>query len=97
MHTAVRVHLSIYSTVVAMALTGVSFAAAQIFDEPLLSPQTAEPSLPGVVADTMTAPAAPTGLNAVAGDRQVTLFWSDPDDSAVVSYEYNQKTGSGNL
>ena len=37
---------------------------------------------PTAVADT-TPPAAPTGLRATAGDRQVSLTWSGPSDAAA--------------
>ena len=39
-------------------------------------------------------PAAPTGLVAVAGDRQVRLGWSYPgDSSSITGFQYQQKTG----
>ena len=40
------------------------------------------------------APAAPGGLTATAGDRQVKLTWTDPSDSNIDSYEYRQGSGS---
>ena len=39
-------------------------------------------------------PAAPTGLVAVTGDRQVRLGWSYPgDSSSITGFQYQQKTG----
>ena len=39
-------------------------------------------------------PAAPTGLVAVTGDRQVRLGWSYPSDSSsITGFQYQQKTG----
>ncbi len=40
------------------------------------------------------APAAPGGLTATAGDRQVKLTWTDPSDSNIDGYEYRQGSGS---
>ena len=51
-----------------------------------------------------TTPARPTGLSATAGNSQVVLNWTaattsgpgrNDGHSAIVSYEYRQKTGSG--
>ncbi len=41
-------------------------------------------------------PAKPTGLTAIAGDRQVTLSWNNPNNASITGWEYQQKTGSGN-
>ena len=38
--------------------------------------------------------ARPTGLMATAGNTQVTLTWTDPSDSTIGFYEYQQKAGS---
>ena len=38
----------------------------------------------------MEAPAAPTGLSASAGDREVTLTWDDPNNPDILSYQYRQ-------
>ena len=50
--------------------------------------------------DTITSPAAPSGLTATAGDGSVTLTWGDPSDASITHYEYNvnhNATGTGNL
>ncbi len=39
-------------------------------------------------------PAKPTGLSATAGNRQVTLSWTNPDDLTITRYQYRQKTGA---
>ena len=39
-------------------------------------------------------PPASTGLTATAGDRQVTLSWSDPSNSTISKYQYRQGSGS---
>ena len=47
-----------------------------------------------------SAPAAPTGLTAAAGDQSVTLTWNDPGDASITRYEYNvnhNDTSTGNL
>ena len=41
-----------------------------------------------------TKPAKPTGLSATAGDAQVALSWTDPSDSSITSYQYQQKAGA---
>ena len=40
-----------------------------------------------------TPPAAPTGLTASAGDRQVTLSWTRPNDPTINGYVYTQRPG----
>ena len=43
---------------------------------------------------TVSAPAAPSGLTASAGNGQVVLSWSDPDDDSITRYEVRyDKTG----
>ena len=44
---------------------------------------------------TPAVPAKPTGLSASAGDRQVDLSWTDPDDSSITKYQVRQRKGSG--
>ncbi|MDE0646610.1 MAG: fibronectin type III domain-containing protein, partial [Cyanobacteria bacterium MAG IRC4_bin_6] len=41
-------------------------------------------------------PAKPVGFTATAGNAQVTLAWSDPDNSDITGWQYRQKAGSGN-
>ena len=51
----------------------------------------------GTVAVTATAEAAaakPTGLSARGGPRSAVLTWTNPTDSAITGYEYQQRTGS---
>ena len=36
-------------------------------------------------------PAVPSGLTAVAGDRNVTLAWDDPSDSSITGYEIQMR------
>ena len=53
----------------------------------------------GIGAHTITgvtpapAPSAPTGLTATAGDTEVVLKWTDPNDSTITEYEYKQDSG----
>ncbi len=41
-------------------------------------------------------PAMPTGLSATAGNQQVTLSWTNPDDASISGYQYRQKAGTAN-
>ena len=41
-----------------------------------------------------TAPAKPTGLTAQAGNAQVALSWTNPNDATITKYQYQQKAGS---
>ena len=50
---------------------------------------------PAGEAAVMNSPSAPTGMQSVAGDAKVTLFWTDPGDGTITGYEYRQKAGSG--
>ena len=40
-------------------------------------------------------PAAPTGLEAAAGDASVALTWDDPGDATITGWEYAVKTAGG--
>ena len=44
---------------------------------------------------TITRPAAPTGLSAAAGNRQVTLSWTDPNNPTITQWQVRRKAGSG--
>ena len=44
------------------------------------------------VTDDDTAPAAPAGFTAAAGDQQVVLSWTDPNNSAIDSWQFRQRT-----
>ena len=41
-------------------------------------------------------PAAPTGLSATPGDRQVTLSWNDPEDATITGYQVCWEADDGN-
>ena len=43
----------------------------------------------------MAAPAKPSGFSATAGNTQVSLNWSNPNNSDITGYEYQQKEGGG--
>ncbi|MYK91555.1 MAG: hypothetical protein F4026_05320, partial [Synechococcus sp. SB0669_bin_8] len=45
---------------------------------------------------TPTAPSKPTGFTATAGNAQVVLAWSNPNNSAITKYQVQQKASSGN-
>ena len=48
-----------------------------------------------VAAQSPPAPAAVTNLAAVAGDEQVTLSWTDPNNESITTYQYRQSTDGG--
>ena len=48
-----------------------------------------------VSAQSPPAPAAVTNLAAVAGDQQVMLSWSNPNNASITGYQYRQSTDSG--
>ena len=49
----------------------------------------------GATATPLPPPVAPAGLSAAAGDRRVTLHWTDPDNSSITSYRYRTSTDGG--
>ena len=54
----------------------------------------------GIASDEKSAtphapPGKPTGLTADAGDRQVTLKWTDPGNAAIIRYDYRHKVEGG--
>ncbi len=44
------------------------------------------------VTDDDTAPAAPASFTAAAGNQQVVLSWTDPENSAIDSWQFRQRT-----
>ena len=44
-----------------------------------------------------TRPAALTGVSATATGTTVTLSWTDPTDTSITGYKYNQKAGTANF
>ena len=40
-----------------------------------------------------TPPAAPSGLEATAGNRAIALSWADPEDAAISKYQYRIRLG----
>ncbi|MDE2991715.1 MAG: fibronectin type III domain-containing protein [Chloroflexota bacterium] len=40
-------------------------------------------------------PAKPAGFTATAGDKQVTLSWTDPGNASITKWQYRRKAGSG--
>ncbi len=44
---------------------------------------------------TMAAPARPTNFAATAGDAQVVLSWTNPQNSDIREWQYQQKVGTG--
>ena len=81
-----------YSTGQTVMVTGVEAGTATINHAFRLTGAAAD-AIPdaGTVAVTVSAatpvPAAPTGLSATAGNGQVVLSWSDPDNDSITSYE----------
>ena len=55
---------------------------------------TAPPYSNEVTATPAGSPAAPTDLTAEAGNAQVTLSWTDPEDDSITRYNLRQKKGS---
>ena len=45
--------------------------------------------------DTDPVPGKPAGLTATAGDTQVTLAWTDPEDSSITGWQLRQRKGRG--
>ena len=46
-----------------------------------------------VVVTDVPQPAAPTGLMATAGDAQISLIWTNPQNSTITSYDYSSDNG----
>ena len=49
----------------------------------------------GIYGYARTGPAAPAGLSAQAGNRQVTLSWTNPNNAEISGYQYRQSTDGG--
>ncbi len=49
----------------------------------------------GATGTTDCLPEGPTGLTAAGGNSQVTLNWTDPQDSSITKYQYRQKVSGG--
>ena len=85
-----------YNTAQTVTITGVEAGQATINHAFRLTGASAD-AIPdaGTVSVTVGAapPAKPTNFTATAGNGQVTLNWSDPDDATITRWEYQQKTG----
>ena len=79
-----------------MTVTGVASGSASI-DHAVRFPALALLDPAGTVSVTVigTVPAQPTGFSATAGDGWVRLSWTDPKDSRITGWQYQQKTGTG--
>ena len=49
------------------------------------------------IKDPLSPPAKPAGFTATAGGKQVTLNWTDPKNSDITGYQFQQKTGGGSF
>ena len=49
------------------------------------------------IKDPISPPAKPTGFTATAAGKQVTLNWTDPTNSDITGYQFQQKTGGGSF
>ncbi len=88
-------------TVRTHTVTGLENGAAYTFKvsrgvtspPPAMIQTTADPDSNEVTATPTAAPAKPTGLSAEAGNGQVELTWTDPDDGSITRYQLRQKKG----
>ncbi len=51
----------------------------------------------GILSAPVEPPGRPDGLKATAGDRRVTLSWTDPNDSSIETYQLLQREPDGSL
>ncbi len=79
-----------YTFKVSRGVTSPPPAMIQSTADPDSNEVTATPT----AAPTVAVPAAPTGLSAEAGNRQVKLTWTDPDDDSITRYRVQQRKGS---
>ncbi len=79
-----------YTFKVSRGVTSPPPAMIQSTADPDSNEVTATPT----AAPTVAVPAAPTGLSAAAGNRQVKLTWTDPDDDSITRYRVQQRKGS---
>ncbi len=81
---------AVYTFKVSRGVTSPPPAMIQSTADPDSNEVTATPT----AAPTVAVPAAPTGLSAEAGNRQVKLTWTDPDDDSITRYRVQQRKGS---
>ena len=73
-------------------VTGLTVGTEYTFEVRALAGTANGPSSNQVMATPFLA--APTGLTATAGDGQVTLSWTDPNNSTITRYQFQQKAGT---
>ena len=47
-----------------------------------------------VIVTDVVVPVAPTGLTPAAGDEQITITWTDPENPTITSYDYSSDGGT---
>ena len=77
-------------------VTGLTNGAEHSFELRAVNSYGAGPAATGKVTPTLAAtiPAAPAGLTATPGDGQVTLAWTDPNNSSITKWQYSKDNGA---
>ena len=84
------------ATTVATTVTGLTNGVSYTFGVRAVNQIGTSPVLNEVsVTPVGSTPDSPSGLAAVSGDTQVTLRWTDPDDSSLTHYQYQHKKADG--
>ena len=76
----------------AYTLTGLDNGTTYSFRLRAVNGSGAGPESDEASAVPLAPPAAPSGLRAAPGDRQVVLTWDDPGDSSITGWQYGVKT-----
>ena len=77
-------------------VTGLTNGAEHSFELRAVNSYGAGPAATGKVTPTLAAtiPAAPAGLTATPGDGQVTLTWTNPNNSSITKWQYSKDNGA---
>ena len=77
-------------------VTGLTNGVEHTFELRAVNSYGAGPAATGKVTPTLAAtiPAAPAGLTATPGDGQVTLTWTNPNNSSITKWQYSKDNGA---
>ncbi len=83
------------ATTTGHTVTGLTNGTAHTFKVRAVNTSGSGAASDEAAATPLAVPAKPTGFATAAGDEQVSLSWTDPDNSTITGWQYSYKTTGG--